>query len=117
MSDDRLSDGRLRAYRTTEDVRLARLQEEIGEVSASLARAVRLIDGIDADVRAIKATLEKLEPKIVRTDESVKGGFAGVNLSTEFFLKKKPNRGELWAVVLGGFGGVLIALAYGFHWL
>jgi hypothetical protein len=117
MSEERPGDGRLKAYRTIEDVRFARLQEDVREVNASLARAIRSIDGIDADVRAIKATLEQLEPKIVRTDESVKGGFAGVNLSTQFFLEKKPNRGELWAAVLGSFVGVLIAMAYGFHWL
>ena len=62
-------------------------------------------DRLEEDVRDIKATLARLEPMIIRIDAQLP------HLATKAELEKKPGRAELWGAIAAMVGAQAVLVA------
>ena len=66
-------------------------------------------DRLEEDVRDIRATLARLEPLIIRIDERLTTELP--RLATKAELEKKPGRGELWGAIAAMVGAQAVIAA------
>jgi hypothetical protein len=67
------------------------------------------IDRLEEDIRDIRATLARLEPPIIRIDERLTAELP--HLATKAELEKKPGRGELWGAIAAMVGAQAVIAA------